>query len=103
MILSSIPRRRTDYRLEQIDGELLLFHPNQTKILYFNQTASLIWQLCDGLRTSQEIAALLSAAFPEAAGNMAVEVEATLQQFCRQGVIDYEGGADASPHRRKPG
>ena len=51
MNLDSKPRRKTDYRLEQLDGEMVLYHPSETKILYFNQTASLIWQLCDGERT----------------------------------------------------
>ena len=49
------PRRKPDYRLEAIDNELLLYHPAETKILYCNETASLIWQLCDGQRTLQEI------------------------------------------------
>lgn len=82
------PRRRPDYRLEVIDNELLLFHPAQTKILYCSETASLIWQLCDGQRTPQEITALLAAAFPEAADTIARDVEATLRRFLQHGAIE---------------
>jgi len=86
---SKKPRQKPDYRLETIDDELLLFHPSQTKILCFNQTASLIWQLCDGQRTSQEIAALLSAAFPEKAETVAADVEAALLSFLQHGAVGF--------------
>jgi len=72
-----------------IDNELLLFHPAQAKILYCNETASLIWQLCDGQRTPQEITHLLVAAFPEAAEEIADDVEATLGQFLQHGAIEF--------------
>jgi hypothetical protein len=72
-----------------IDNELLLFHPAQAKILYCNETASLIWQLCDGQRTPQEITHLLAAAFPEAADTIADDVEATLRQFLQHGAIEF--------------
>ena len=42
------PLRNQDFRLEKMDDELLLFNPKSTNILYLNETASLIWQLCDG-------------------------------------------------------
>ena len=83
------PRRKPDYRLEKIDNELLLFHPAQTKIMYCNESASLIWQLCDGQKTPQEIVALLAAAYPEAADGMADDVQATLQQFAQHGAIEF--------------
>ena len=87
MVLSDKPRRQPDYRLEIIDNELLLFHPTHEKILYCNETASLIWQLCDGQRTVQEIADLLSAAYPEAADTIAGEIKATLDDFLRHSAI----------------
>ena len=83
------PRRKPDYRLEVIDNELLLFHPAQRKIMYCNETAALIWQLCDGQSTSQEIVALLAAAYPEAADTIADDVQATLQQFAQHGAVEF--------------
>ena len=83
------PRRKPDYRLEMIDGEMLLFHPGETKIMYCNQSASLIWRLCDGQRTLEDITSLLSQAFPEAADTIPAEVEATLRQFHGHGAIEY--------------
>lgn len=82
------PRRKADYRLELLDDELLLYHPNQTQILYCNQTASLIWQLCDGQHTAQEITDLLKAAFPQSGEVIAQDVTATLRQFHGYGAIE---------------
>ena len=85
----SNPRRIADYRLEQLDNELLLFHPAQSKVLYCNETASLIWQLCDGQHSTQEIITLLSDSYPESASEIANDVETTLKQFHAQGAIEY--------------
>jgi hypothetical protein len=86
----SKPRRKTDYRLEILDGEMVLYHPAETKILYFNQTASLIWQLCDGERTAAEMITLLSESYPESVGEIATDVQATLEQFADQGCIELD-------------
>ena len=32
------PRRRPDYRLEELDGEVLIYHPTETTVVYCNQT-----------------------------------------------------------------
>lgn len=89
MTTSNKPRRMSDYRLEKMDEEFLLFDPAQTKILYCNETASLIWQLCDGSRTAQEIIVTLSEAYPDAADVIANDVDATLKLFLENGAIEY--------------
>ncbi len=89
MNLDSRPRRKSDYRLEQLDDEMVLYHPEETKILYFNQTASLIWQLCDGERTASEMIRLLSDAYPESAAAIAGDVQTTLEQFEKWGCIEH--------------
>jgi hypothetical protein len=89
MDLSQRPRRKADYCLEKIDDELLLYHPGETKILYCNQTASLVWGLCDGGRTAEEITALLVESYPEAAETIPGNVETTLSQFLEYGVIKW--------------
>lgn len=75
------PQRKPEFALEVLDGEILLLHPAQGRVLHCNQTAALIWQLCDGRRTIHEIAALLEEAFPESAEGMKADVSAALEQF----------------------
>ena len=86
---SSRPKQRADYRLEALDGELLLYHPAQTKVLYCNETASLIWKLCDGQHTANEIVVLLAEAFPEAMNTIRGDTEAALQRLQEHGAVEF--------------
>jgi len=88
MVLSHKPRQKPDFRLEEIDGELLLYHPTQTTIMYCNSSASIIWQLSDGERTIEEIIILLSAAFEQDLETISADVESTLDLFCKHKAID---------------
>ena len=81
------PTRQPGYRLEELDGELLLYHLDQTQIISCNQTASLIWQLCDGSRSVAEITQLLIEAYPEAEADIRRDVADTLAQFAQHGAI----------------
>lgn len=88
MTLSYKPRQKPDFRLEEIDGELLLYHPTSTTIMYCNPSASVIWQLCDGERTIEEIAMLLAAAFAQNLETITADVESTLDSFCKHKAIE---------------
>ena len=83
------PRQKPDFKLEKMDDDLLLFHPSQNKIFYCNETAALIWQLCNGERTLEDINTLITTAYPESAETIASEIQNTLQQFFEQGAIEY--------------
>ena len=85
---TSRPKRNSEYEIEALEGELLLYHLGETKILYCNETAAVIWQLCDGSHTVEEITTLLAEAFPDAAAAMNDDVTATLEQFLTQKVIE---------------
>jgi hypothetical protein len=90
-VLNQIPRPLPDYQLQELDHEIVLYHPSQTRILYLNQSASLVWSLCDGQRTTDEIISLLSEAYPEAADEIATDVQATLTLFLDNGSIELVG------------
>ena len=82
------PKRKENFKLEEVGGEILLYHPETTKILYCNETATLIWQLCDGSRTGDEITDTLREAFPEGGDAVAVDVKETLEKFLDHGALD---------------
>jgi hypothetical protein len=81
------PLRNPDYRLEKMDNEILLFNPQSQVVLYLNESASLIWQLCDGQRSVPEFAKLLTDTYPEAAAEILTDVHETIQQFLDKKVI----------------
>jgi hypothetical protein len=83
-----VPARAPLVRLEQLDDDLLLYHPGLTRAIHLNQTASIIWQLCDGRRSSQDIAELLCEAFPADREQIPEHVDATLQRFADEGALE---------------
>jgi predicted DNA-binding protein (MmcQ/YjbR family) len=89
MAHTSIPAPNPEYQLEELDNELLLYHPAKTKTLYMNETASLVWQLCDGARSVGEIIDLLRESYPEAEDSLPEDVRRTLEVFLEHGAISY--------------
>jgi len=82
------PRQKPDYLLEAVDSDIVLYHPGRNKALYLNETASLIWRLCDGNRTIAEIAELLQEAFPERDSAINDGVESTLRRFVEEDAVE---------------
>jgi coenzyme PQQ biosynthesis protein PqqD len=80
------PHRRDGFLLQELDDEILLYHPEQTRAVYMNATATLIWGLCDGATSVAEIIGLLEQSFPDAV-DIAADVRATLQRFAQHGAI----------------
>ena len=87
MLDSDKPQQMPDYRLEVMDNELLLYHPVATKALYLNETASLVWQLCDGQRSVETIRSLLQQAYPQTNEQITKDVRFVLKQFLKQGMV----------------
>ena len=52
-------RPKDGLEVEDIGDEVLIYLTGDDKTLYLNDTAALVWRLCDGTRTGTEIANLL--------------------------------------------
>ena len=89
MTQDKIPTRLPDVLLERLDENVLLYHPGLTKTIQLNETAALIWELCDGQRSVREIAETLGQAFPDSAGEIMEDVEETLRRFSNEGAIKF--------------
>lgn len=83
-----ILRHRVGYQLEACDGELLLYHPEKTQAVYLNETAALVWQLCDGHRSVAEMRTLILDAYPDQAAQILDDLPAALQQLAACGAIE---------------
>jgi len=82
------PKQCDGFLIEEIDGELVLFHPGKNIIIHANETAALVWQMCDGLNTIDQIVSILSSAYPEARAQIQRDVPETIQKLRRQGALD---------------
>lgn len=83
-----IPRKCDGFLMEQMEGEMLLYHPARNIIIHSNDTAALVWQLCDGLNSVDDIVNILSGAYPESRAQIAKDVPDTIQQLRAQGALD---------------
>jgi hypothetical protein len=63
-----------DYLLERIDNEVTAYHPTLTTSLYLNETGGLIWELCDGQRSTADIIEILGEIYQESQKQIAGDV-----------------------------
>jgi len=83
-----IPKKCTGFLIEQMDGETVLLHPAKNIIIHANETAALIWQLCDGNNTEQDIVKILSSTYPDSRDQITRDVPETIQRLRTQGALD---------------
>jgi Coenzyme PQQ synthesis protein D (PqqD) len=82
MMAEDYPRRRADVNVRVVDGEAVVLDRQKELIHQLNQTATYIWEQCDGRFVVQEIAARLAETFdvaPETAMQDVVKVIQDLQ------------------------
>ena len=82
------PKKCEGFLIEHMDGEVVLLHPARNIIIHSNETAALVWQLCDGVHTVDEIVGILASAYPDARAQIEVEVPVTIQKLRAQGALD---------------
>lgn len=85
-MIDHIPVPVADVEMEVVDGEVLLYHPQQTRAVYLNPTAAMVWGLCDGNRSVREIIRVVNETYPDA-DSIADDVLATLNQLQEGGVL----------------
>ena len=82
------PKKCEGFLVEELDGEVVLLHPAKNIIIHSNETAALIWQMCDGINTVEDIVNILSGAYPESKNEIAKDVPETIQKLRTQGALD---------------
>lgn len=60
--------------LEDMDGEMLLYNPENATTLHLNAPSIIVWELCDGKRSVEQIIATVKEAYPEQAGQIADDI-----------------------------
>jgi hypothetical protein len=85
-MIDHIPVPAADVEMEVVDGEVLLYHPQQTRAIYLNPTAAVVWGLCDGSRSVREIIRVIGESYPDA-GSVTDDVLATLTRLRESGVL----------------
>jgi coenzyme PQQ biosynthesis protein PqqD len=82
------PKKCAGFLTEQMDGEIVLLHPARNIIIHINETAALVWQLCDGTNSMQQIIEILSTVYPDARVEIAKDVPDIIQKLQEQCALE---------------
>ena len=87
MDLSSRPRHAADLRVQRFEGEILLFDGGNATGILLNETASLVWLLCDGERSVSDIIEYLRGSYPLEAERLLSDVADAIDLLSGHGAI----------------
>jgi len=76
-----IPQPRTDIVLQDVDGESLILDNNENLIHQLNDTATFIWQYCNGKNTVSDIVSLLVGHYNISEEDAVCDVTETIENF----------------------
>ena len=97
MTADLVPRHRRRCVIEEMDDETLIYRSPSETAIYLNETATVIWKLCDGTRTVQGIVDVLADAFPESASEIGADVREAIDELVSQGVLAFTAPVGAQP------
>jgi len=80
------PQRAAGLELNEADDGMIVFQESTDRVHHLNPTAAVILELCDGTRTSGEIAAAVAEVFGLASPPEA-ETAGCLEDLAREGLI----------------
>lgn len=83
----SVPIPALEYRIEEMDGEYLLYSMGETRTIYLNPTAALVLNACDGTRSVGQIISALSEVYPESEEAIATDVPDVIREFVNYGTL----------------
>ncbi len=80
-------------RMEIMDGETVLYEDSSKKMIYLNESATVVFQLCDGQRTIREIIEVLASAYPEVSGSIGHDVLTVIDYLVQECAVRLEAPA----------
>jgi hypothetical protein len=75
------------FKLEKFDKEILLYSVTDTRAVYLNETAYLVYAMFGAGKSVGEIIALLTEAYPEQEDSIREDVTTVLDQLVENGVV----------------
>lgn len=89
------PRRRADIVLQDVGGEAILIDPQTDEAHVLNGSAARLWQLCDGERTLDDLAAEFGAIYELTAADVAADVSEVIDELVRLKLVESPAMAGA--------
>jgi hypothetical protein len=94
-MVASKPIRRPGLIVKEVGREIILYGSNDQEIHVLNSTAKLIWELCDGKHTAEEMGQSIRSNFSVPSGiDLVEDIQKTLRGFDQKGLL-----VDTEPKR----
>lgn len=84
------PKALESLKVEMMDGETVIYDDGIKKMIYLNESATVVFQLCDGQRSVLEIIELLKDAYPDASASMMDDVLGVVDYLVQEGALRLE-------------
>lgn len=90
------PKIRSDLTVVELEGEAVIYDDETRQVHYLNQTATIVFNLCDGSSTIKELAGDIADAFSLQQDEVERQVRTVLRNFREAGFME------GSPSRADP-
>jgi len=87
MTPETVPKQAFGFFVEEMEGENLLYRLGAHKAIHLNDSATVIWKLCDGSRTVQDIIGLLEKEYPGSEAAVAADVGEAIELLVSEGAL----------------
>jgi len=87
--MKSRPLAEDGFKLEPAGEEVVIFHPARSRVLRTNGSGALVFRLCNGELTTEQIVGLLRDAYPDSRGEIETDVAEVLEQLTTYGAVRW--------------
>lgn len=92
MNISDIFYVNPEFKVEKFENEVLLYAVSNTKGIYLNETAHLVWEMCGKGQSIKDIIAALQEIYPEQADAIHSDVLAAVQSLVENKALVIDNG-----------
>jgi hypothetical protein len=78
---SNIYKQLEECLLEDMDGELLLYNPINSTTLHLNDPSAIVWNLCNGEATVQQMVDAVQEAYPDQSEQIETDIVNVVKDF----------------------
>ena len=104
MTPQTVPKQAFGFFVEEMEDENLLYRLGGHKAIHLNDTATVIWKLCDGSRTVEDIINLLAREYPGSETAVAADVREAIELLVSEGaLLEVRGVVPAEAGSPSPG
>jgi coenzyme PQQ synthesis protein D (PqqD) len=90
------PKVRSDLSVVEIEGEAVIYDEQTDKIHYLNRTATIVFNLCDGLSTIPQFSGEIAESFSLTPGEVERQVRSLIRNFREAGFLEGPASKQAT-------